>query len=462
MREMMMMIMKKLAKLEAEVDHPEMTKIRLGICIMFLKFVMYSVILTMKKRRWSIQFSRASSKIQIYLLWKRKVDMERVRDRGHTWAIIGVRDSTATTSSISRKGGIFRVPKRIRLGNNIVRWRTVINPDGTTSRESNARFVRWSDGSVQLLIGNEVLDTSVQDAQHDQAHLFCRHGKWIFQSQGRLLRKMRFMPSSLSSNSHRLLTALVDSRHKKGYKVKNCINDIDPEKEEEEKEKAKSQSFRANLLLHRKREKVKQIYPPTVDRRRQLSLGFLEDALDESQGLKDIPRKSSLAPAKSSRRPMELEYETDGAEDERAPSPKLAEDTEPEYEYEYEDEEEEEQDYEEEAPVIDASDEEEEDEEEEDEEEEEKEYFEEEAQVNDASDEEGEEKEHYEEEAQVDDASDEEEGEEVDLLTNLNPSKRVRNSEALSKGRDLNQIRTPPRKSTKLRRRAVVFDSDEE
>lgn len=48
---------------------------------------------------------------------------------------------------------------------------------------------------------------------------------------------MRFMPSSLSSNSHRLLTALVDSRHKKVYKVKNCITDIDPEREKEEKEK---------------------------------------------------------------------------------------------------------------------------------------------------------------------------------------------------------------------------------
>lgn len=40
--------------------------------------------------------------------------------------------------------------------------------------------MRWSDGSVQLLIGNEVLDISVQDAQHDQAHLFLRHGKVNF------------------------------------------------------------------------------------------------------------------------------------------------------------------------------------------------------------------------------------------------------------------------------------------
>ncbi|KAL8111166.1 hypothetical protein AgCh_026779 [Apium graveolens] len=171
--------------------------------------------------------------------------------------------------------------KRIRLENNIVRWRNVKNPDGTITRESNARFIRWSDGSLQLQIGNEVLDISVQDAQHDQAHLFLKHEKGILQSQGRLLQKMRFMPSSLTSKSHRLLTALVDSRHKKVYKVKNCVTDIDPEREKEQKERAESQTIRANELLSRKKEKVNRKYTQTVRRERQLSPGFLEDALDE-------------------------------------------------------------------------------------------------------------------------------------------------------------------------------------
>lgn len=40
--------------------------------------------------------------------------------------------------------------------------------------------MEWSDGSLQLLIGNEVLDISKQDAQHEQAHLFLRHGKVSF------------------------------------------------------------------------------------------------------------------------------------------------------------------------------------------------------------------------------------------------------------------------------------------
>ncbi|KAK9090847.1 hypothetical protein Sjap_024024 [Stephania japonica] len=253
--------------------------------------------------------------------------------------------------------------KRIRLENNIVRWRRVRNPDGTTSVESNARFVRWSDGSLQLLIGNEVLDISVQEAQHDQAHLFLRHGKGILQSQGRLLKKMRFMPSSLTSNSHRLLTAIVDSRHKKVYKVKNCITDIDPEREKEEREKALGQSIRANELLNRKKEKVNRKYTQKVERTRQLSPGFLEEALDEDDEPdyyesrrsaarhrfeedmeaeaqaerrimnakkvnKQIPRKSPLPAAKSSRHPVEefsesereeSEYETDGDDGEMSP-----------------------------------------------------------------------------------------------------------------------------------------------
>ncbi|CAI9266837.1 unnamed protein product [Lactuca saligna] len=281
--------------------------------------------------------------------------------------------------------------KRIRLENNIVRYRAVRNPDGTKSYESNARFIRWSDGSLQLQIGNEVLDISVQDAQHDQAHLFLRHEKGILQSQGRVLRKMRFMPSSLSSNSHRLLTALVDSRHKKVFRVKNCVTAIDPEREKEQKEKAESQTIRANEVLSRKKEKVNRKYTHSVRRERQLSPGFLEDALDEeeepdynesrpsarrrfeedlemearaekriinakrSQGHKDIGRKSSASSMKSSRRPVddyeeESEYETEEEEEEEEErSPQHIRGEEPQ---QYDDDDDEDEDEDEEVPQF--------------------------------------------------------------------------------------------------------------
>ncbi|MCO5591259.1 hypothetical protein L7F22_045240 [Adiantum nelumboides] len=69
--------------------------------------------------------------------------------------------------------------QRLRLEDNVARWRKVRDRDGNYKYESNARFVKWSDGSMQLLIGNEVLDISIQKAHQDQGHLFVRHDKVV-------------------------------------------------------------------------------------------------------------------------------------------------------------------------------------------------------------------------------------------------------------------------------------------
>lgn len=280
--------------------------------------------------------------------------------------------------------------KRIRLEDNIVRWRTVRNADGTTSCESNARFVKWKDGSMQLLIGNEVLDISVHEAHHDQSHLFLRHGKGILQSQGRLLHKMRFMPSSLSSKSHRLLTALVDSQNKKTVKMQKWFETKDPEKAKMEKERIQGQNIRAHSILQRKREKVNRKYTQPPRPRRQLSPGFLEDALDEdeepdygsrrmagrrrfedeleaealaekriinakkSNMSRNVPRKPPYPPARPPRRQAdeysesereESEYETDGEDIEHSPTRGREDELDEEEEYE--------EDVEEEAPLSD-------------------------------------------------------------------------------------------------------------
>ncbi|KAK4384410.1 protein LEO1, partial [Sesamum angolense] len=85
---------------------------------------------------------------------------------------------------------------------NIIRWREVTNPDRTTSVESNARFVIWSDGSLQLLIGKEAFGISEQDARGIESYLFLRHEQGIYQSQGLISRKMIVMPSSVTEESY--------------------------------------------------------------------------------------------------------------------------------------------------------------------------------------------------------------------------------------------------------------------
>ena len=44
---------------------------------------------------------------------------------------------------------------------------------------------------------------------------------------------------------------------------------------------AENQTIRANVLLNRKREKVNRKYTQTVERKHQLSTGYLEGALEE-------------------------------------------------------------------------------------------------------------------------------------------------------------------------------------
>lgn len=169
--------------------------------------------------------------------------------------------------------------------------------------------------------------------------------------------------------------------------MKNCITEIDPEKEKEAKERVEGQTIRANELLHRKREKVNRKYAQPVHRgRRQLSPGFLEDALDEedeaddyysshrasarnrfeedleaearaerriinakkvapikSNSHRNVQHKPSVSAARPLRRPLEeysesdreeSEYESDGEEVDR--SPPHAREDEPDHEDEYE------------------------------------------------------------------------------------------------------------------------------
>ncbi|EMS45929.1 hypothetical protein TRIUR3_31336 [Triticum urartu] len=235
--------------------------------------------------------------------------------------------------------------KKIRLEDNIVRWRTVKNSDGTTSVESNARFVKWKDGTMQLLIGNEVLDISVHEANHDQSHLFLRSGK------------------SLSLTGSEVLLCVSCSIHVQCDTVQPTLQTSNQVKLPFMK--AEGQSIRAHSILQRKREKVNRKYTQPARQRRQLSPGFLEDALDEDEETdnhyssrrmasrgrfeddleaealgerriinakksnmsRGVPRKPSFPPSRSARRQEysesereESEYETEGEDIEHSPT----------------------------------------------------------------------------------------------------------------------------------------------
>lgn len=48
---------------------------------------------------------------------------------------------------------------------NTIRWKEVVDKEGNINKEANARFVRWSDGSLSLHLGSEIFDVYKQPLQ---------------------------------------------------------------------------------------------------------------------------------------------------------------------------------------------------------------------------------------------------------------------------------------------------------
>ncbi len=172
--------------------------------------------------------------------------------------------------------------RQIRLLDlNVLRWRYGRNALGEETVESNARFVRWSDGSLQLQIGGETLDVASQDVAREQSHLFVRHpGAGIIQAQAHLRSKLVFRPSSLQSKSHKLLTAAIDKRHQKVVKVKKVVTSVDPDAEKTEREKAEQGRAKDRETLARKQAGSDRRYGLDARRGGLLSRDFLEGGDD--------------------------------------------------------------------------------------------------------------------------------------------------------------------------------------
>jgi RNA polymerase-associated protein LEO1 len=152
--------------------------------------------------------------------------------------------------------------KRVRLHDtNAIRWRWAAGADGNLVRESNSRLVRWSDGSVTLDVGEEVMDVREIDVSGDHSYLFARHPNLI-QGQGPLHKKITLRPASLSSSSHKRLAAAVVKHHgnSRQLRVRTTTTLVDPKKEKEEQERAEAARIKDLEKLADKQQKQMKKY----------------------------------------------------------------------------------------------------------------------------------------------------------------------------------------------------------
>lgn len=173
----------------------------------------------------------------------------------------------------------------------IMRWRVVTDEHGHERHESNARFVRWSNGTVQLFLGGdeEVLDVDIQDIKKENYQIFASQPGSI-QAHGTLDCKLFFTPSTIHSKSHQKLTMhLVKQSQQKARKVKLVsISKTDPEVEKRNKEEAEQDRIRQN---QRKKEKGKA-YGLTPDMLEEAELYDDDSDVDEKRIL-DAKHSSS-------------------------------------------------------------------------------------------------------------------------------------------------------------------------
>lgn len=143
------------------------------------------------------------------------------------------------TFYLSKTIFFFRIKLKV---SNTIRWREYMDDFGTMIRESNARMVKWSDGSMSLHLGNEIFDVYKQSLTGDHNHLFIRQGTGL-QGQAVFRTKLTFRPHSTESFTHKKMTMSLADRSQKtsGIKILTQVG-YDPDtdrlqnlKKEEEK-----------------------------------------------------------------------------------------------------------------------------------------------------------------------------------------------------------------------------------
>ena len=97
---------------------------------------------------------------------------------------------------------------------NIIRWRET--EEGV--RQSNARMVTWSDGSMTLHVGDEVLTAAPQKVEGGN-QLFTRHKGSNLECHGLVRKKLVLQPASIKSSTHRALTKRIAKNHVKGSRM---------------------------------------------------------------------------------------------------------------------------------------------------------------------------------------------------------------------------------------------------
>ncbi|KAI1730134.1 leo1-like protein [Ditylenchus destructor] len=195
---------------------------------------------------------------------------------------------------------------------NTVRWRLRKDEHGNDVKESNAKFVKWSDGSMSLFLGNEMFDVERQKIM-DHNHLFIRQGGGLL-AQSVFTEKLVFRPHSTETLTHRKVTLSMADKSSKTQKVK-VINDVGDNPEAQKQALIRKEEERLRASARRESQARRARDRPRVS---GLTSGFLEggyesDDMESPAAIKRHYQRGTTAPYNASDSEEEYEAEREKA-----------------------------------------------------------------------------------------------------------------------------------------------------
>ncbi|GAA5802306.1 hypothetical protein HPULCUR_007770 [Helicostylum pulchrum] len=161
----------------------------------------------------------------------------------------------------------------------MIRWRRV-RKNGMETMESNAHIVEWEDGRKSLMLGDECFDIGTKPIGVDDHSFLLAHqtGSGALESQTEFTDLMAFMPSGLTSDTHRNLTAQIADKQVKKNRTKMFFTEKDPELMKQELESQENERLKAQKKLELQRRKVDMRYGDATSSRRNHDFGDYDTA----------------------------------------------------------------------------------------------------------------------------------------------------------------------------------------
>eukprot|EP00013_Stygamoeba_regulata_P010325 CAMPEP_0177683472 /NCGR_PEP_ID=MMETSP0447-20121125/31823_1 /TAXON_ID=0 /ORGANISM="Stygamoeba regulata, Strain BSH-02190019" /LENGTH=584 /DNA_ID=CAMNT_0019193069 /DNA_START=51 /DNA_END=1801 /DNA_ORIENTATION=- len=150
-------------------------------------------------------------------------------------------------------------PEALLNLDSVIRWRYSTDGDGNMIKESNARVVRWSDGSVHLFIGkDEVLDVA-ELPEETPSHLYVSHDGGFIECHGAMQRRLLFRPNQRSMRSQQRVTLqLLRGYQRKKRGTMRVAVDHDPEAAKRRAEEEEQAAIRAQRQAERQRTRLSE------------------------------------------------------------------------------------------------------------------------------------------------------------------------------------------------------------